>query len=104
MSNWLSLMDKWRQLIGLAMRAGKIVSGEERVLREVRSGNAQIVLLTLDAAKNSEKKIVDKCTTYQVPVLRYGTREELGSAMGKRERVVIAVTDLGFARLIQSSV
>jgi ribosomal protein L7Ae-like RNA K-turn-binding protein len=98
------MMNKLRQLIGLAMRAGKIVSGEEQVLREVRSGNAQIVILTFDAAKNSEKKIVDKCTTYKVPLLRYGTRQELGKAIGKAERVVIAVTDPGFSRAMQKLV
>jgi ribosomal protein L7Ae-like RNA K-turn-binding protein len=94
-------MNKVRQLIGLAMRAGKVVSGEELVLREIGSGNVHIVILAFDVAKNTEKKIVGKCTTYQVPVLRYGTRQELGSAIGKVERVVIAVTDPGFSRLIR---
>ncbi len=97
-------MNRVIQLIGLAMRAGKVVSGEELVLREIRSGRARLVVLATDAAKNSEKKITDKCSTYNVPILRYGTRQELGNAIGKAERVVLAVTESGFARSIQNLV
>lgn len=97
-------MNKLLSLLGLAMRAGKIVSGEELVLKEVRSGKAQLVLLATDVAKNTEKKISDKCSTYQIPILRYGTRHELGNAIGKAERVVIAITDSGFSRSLQKLV
>ena len=38
-------MNKFLQLLGLAMRAGKVVSGEELVIREIRSGKAQLVIL-----------------------------------------------------------
>jgi ribosomal protein L7Ae-like RNA K-turn-binding protein len=91
-------MNKFLQLLGLAMRAGKVVSGKEWVIREIRSGKAQLVILAEDAKKNTEKKVSDKCDFYNVPLLRYGTRKELGSAIGKETRVVIAITDRGFAR------
>ncbi|WP_131847887.1 YlxQ family RNA-binding protein [Baia soyae] len=97
-------MSKFIQRLGLAMRAGKVVSGEDLVLREVRSKKARLVILSQDAAQNSEKKITDKCSTYQVPLLRFGTRQELGLAIGKPERVVIAITDPGFARMLQESI
>ena len=32
-------------LLGIAARARKVISGEELVVREVRNGNAKIVLL-----------------------------------------------------------
>lgn len=96
-------MNKFTQRLGLAMRAGKIISGEELVLREVRSRKAKLVILSLDAAKNVEKKVTDKCTTYGVPLIRVGTRQELGLAIGKPERVVIAILDQGFAHMLQES-
>ena len=49
-------MNKFLQLLGLAMRAGKVVSGEELVIREIRSGKAQLVILAEDAAKKTRKK------------------------------------------------
>lgn len=49
-------MNKFLQLLGLAMRAGKVVSGEELVIREIRSGKAQLVILAEDAKKKHGKK------------------------------------------------
>lgn len=94
-------MDKLHQLLGLAARAGKLVSGEEQVLRAIRSGSAFIVLLSEDAASNAAKKISDKCNYYRVPLSIAGTRRELGRAIGKGERVVIAVTDPGFSKTMR---
>ncbi|RAL26332.1 YlxQ family RNA-binding protein [Thermoflavimicrobium daqui] len=97
-------MNKLLNTLGLAMRAGKIISGEDLVIREIRSKKAKIVILATDTARNTEKKISDKCQFYQVPMIRFGTRQELGNAIGKTERVVIAVTDFGFAKMIQQLV
>ncbi|MGA8942747.1 MAG: YlxQ family RNA-binding protein [Thermoactinomyces sp.] len=96
-------MNKLLQQLGLAMRAGKVVSGEELVLKEIRSGKACLVILAADAQKNTEKKIADKCSFYNIPLVQYGDRKQLGRAIGKEERVVVAVTDQGFARLLMKS-
>jgi ribosomal protein L7Ae-like RNA K-turn-binding protein len=95
---------KWFSTLGLAMRAGKVASGEEIVLQEIRSGRAKLVILANDASANTTKKFTDKCRTYQVPLLRLGEKEELGRAIGKGQRAVIALLDEGFARLIKSYV
>ncbi|MFS0574186.1 YlxQ family RNA-binding protein [Sporosarcina sp. 179-K 3D1 HS] len=85
------------QMLGMAARARKIITGEELVVREVRSGNAHLVIISEDASKNTMKKINDKCNSYNVEKHVYGTREELGHAIGKESRVVLALTDAGFA-------
>lgn len=87
--------------LGLAMRAGKLVSGEEIVLKAIRSGEAKLVLLAGDASENTGKKFADKCSSYKIPLLIGYTRFELGAAVGKPERVVFAVTDRGFADMLQ---
>lgn len=86
--------------LGLAMRAGKLATGEETVLKAIRAGEAKLVLLARDAAENTGKKLADKCGSYGVPMLTGFTRYELGQAVGKPERVMFAVTDQGFADLI----
>lgn len=85
------------QMLGMAARARKIITGEELVVREVRSGNARLVIISKDASKNTMKKINDKCNSYNVEKHVFGTREELGHAIGKESRVVLALTDAGFA-------
>lgn len=89
--------------LGLAMRAGKLATGDSGVLDAIRSQEAKLVLLAEDASENAKKKYRDKCTSYEVPIMEYGTREQLGSGIGKAERVVIAVTDAGFAQLLTKS-
>ncbi|AQQ53718.1 YlxQ family RNA-binding protein [Planococcus lenghuensis] len=86
------------QTLGLAARARKITTGEELVIKEVRNGNAKLVLLSEDASKNTSKKLHDKCKSYKVDLRVFGTRSEIGHAIGKDERVTVAVTDSGFAK------
>lgn len=86
--------------LGLAMRAGKLLTGEEAVLEAVRTGEAKLVVIASDVSDNARKKITDKCTFYKVALEVFGSREELGASIGKPGRVVAAVTDSGFARMI----
>jgi ribosomal protein L7Ae-like RNA K-turn-binding protein len=88
--------------LGLARRAGKLVSGEELVLKAIRSGEAKLVVLAADASAGTRKKIADKCASYEVELLVGYSRLELGAAAGQPERVLFAVTDRGFAEMIRS--
>ncbi|WP_342512564.1 YlxQ family RNA-binding protein [Sporosarcina sp. FSL K6-1522] len=86
------------QLLGMAARARMIITGEELVLRDVRSNTAHLVIIAEDASKNTMKKVTDKCTFYNVEKHVFGSREDLGHAIGKESRVVLALTDAGFAK------
>ncbi|OCS92364.1 50S ribosomal protein L7 [Caryophanon latum] len=90
------------QMLGLAARARKIITGEELVVTAVRNGSAKLVFLADDASKNSNKKIQDKCTYYKVPYAIFGDRYTLGQATGKEARVTVAITDAGFAKKLKS--
>lgn len=96
------IQQKWMSLLGLANRARKLISGEELVVKEIRSGKAKLVLLAEDASKNTEKKISDKCAYYQVPLKRVENRSLLGQAIGKEARVVVAVLDEGFSQKLRT--
>jgi ribosomal protein L7Ae-like RNA K-turn-binding protein len=85
--------DKILSLIGLATRAGKTASGEFSTEKAVKSGKAYVVLVSAEASDNTKKKFHNMCTYYEVPVYDYGTKEQLGKAMGKEFRASLAVTD-----------
>lgn len=89
---------RFYQLLGLANRARKLVSGEELVLNEIKKRHAKLVILSNDASNATRKKIQDKCQHYQVPLVQVGDRETLGHAIGKDQRVALAVTDEGFGK------
>ena len=86
--------------IGLATRARKSVSGEFSVENSVRKGKAKLVVVSEEASENTRKKFQNMCTFYEVPLYFYGTKLELGAAMGKEFRASLAVTDPGLSNAI----
>ena len=83
-------------LLGLARRASKLVTGQELVLSRIRSNKVSIDFVASDSGKNSLKQFTDKCKSYNVFLCKSFTKEELSSAIGQK-RSVIAVNDIGFA-------
>lgn len=92
--------NKVLSMLGLATRARKIVSGEFSTERSIQDFSACLVIVATDASDNTKKKFKNKCEFYEVPYFEYGTRDELGHAMGKEQRASLAVTDEGFARQV----
>lgn len=93
--------QKILNLIGLAQRAGRLISGEELVVEAIQKGQAKLVFLANDAAANLSKKVTDKSYTYQVEVVTVFSTLELSAAVGMA-RKVLAVTDAGFTKKMRS--
>ena len=93
-------MNKIFSMIGLATRAGKTVGGEFSVEKAVKSGKTFLVLVSEEASDNTKKLFINKCKYYKIPVYVYGSKMELGSSTGNRERASIAIMDEGFSRTI----
>ena len=51
--------NKLLSLIGIAMKAGKLVSGEFSTETAIKSGKAYLVIITGDASKNTVKKFTN---------------------------------------------
>ncbi|MCU5746749.1 ribosomal L7Ae/L30e/S12e/Gadd45 family protein [Staphylococcus sp. SQ8-PEA] len=92
------------QFLGLAMRAGKVKMGESVILSELKKKNIKLVIVASDASINTTQLMQNKCDSYQVDIRLYGTRSELGQALGKGERVNIGITDAGFAKKLLSMI
>ena len=92
--------NKVFSLLGIAMRGHNLVSGELQTLEAVKKGSAMLVIIAEDASDNTKKLFTDKCTFYDVPIYRYGTKEELGNAIGKEMRSSVGVCDAGLADTI----
>ena len=95
------MTDKALSMIGLASKAGKIVSGEFSVTSAVRKKKAFLVVVAKDASENTRKTFRDMCSYHHVPIRFYGTIEGLGTFTGKGVRASLAVMDAGFAATIE---
>ena len=96
--------DQIFNFLGLAMRAGKVKTGESVIVSEIKKRNLKLAIIATDASSNTTKLIKDKCNSYNVPVRVIGTRNELGIALGKGERVNVGITDPGFAKKLLSMI
>ena len=90
-------MDRVLSFLGIAQKAGKVVSGGFLCEKAVKSREARLVILAEDAQKNTVSTIHNKCTFYHIPLCIYGSKEALGHAIGKGDRSCVAVTDQGLA-------
>lgn len=88
-------------LLGLAARGRNLVSGESQVVEAIRDGSGFMVVVAEDASANTRKLFHDKCDYYEVPVFDFGSKEELGHAIGKDYRSSIAVCEEGLANKIR---
>lgn len=92
--------DKALSMLGLAQKAGKVVSGEFSTEKAVKSGKAFLVVVAADSSDNTKKMFEDMCRYYDVPIYYYSDKETLGHCIGKQFRASLAVIDEGFSRQI----
>lgn len=89
-------------IVGLAYRARKCSTGEDTIVKDVQSRRAKLVLIANDVGIQTKKKLTDKCAYYNVTCIEVDDRAILGQAMGKQERVAVAILDAGFANKLES--
>lgn len=94
-------MNKILNLVGLAMRAGKVVSGEFATEKLVKSGKAKLVIVAEDASDNTKKLFMDKCNYRGVPIYIYADKKTLGHAIGKEYRASLGISDENLAKAVQ---
>lgn len=95
-------MNKGLSLISLAMKAGKVVSGEFMVESAIKSEEVCLCIVACDASENTKKKFRNMCTYRNIDLIEFGDKTILGHAIGKEIRATIGIVDEGFAKTIKS--
>lgn len=92
-------MNKRLSTLGLAKRASALVLGETKVYEHITK--LHLLLLASDVGPSTKNKVEGKCHHYGIPIDGSLTREQLSSALGTQNTVVVGVLDAGFATLLQ---
>jgi len=93
-------------MLGLAMRAGRVVIGCEQVIVALRKkGRIALALVASDASSATKKKITAKCEFYGVDLIELQLdASALGDLLGKTYApAVVGIADEGFAREISAA-
>lgn len=97
------MINNFLNTLGLASRAGKIVTGET-LIAKIRSNDVNLVIIASDASLNIKKKLTDKCNFYKIPFVEISNIDNISKSIGKNNRVAIGITDSGFAKILNEKI
>jgi ribosomal protein L7Ae-like RNA K-turn-binding protein len=95
------MVERIYSFLGLATKAGKIISGEGSCEKAIKNARVYLVIVTQDSSDNTKKKFKNMCSYRNIEIRFFGEKDKLGRYIGKKVRSVIAVADNGFAEHIK---
>lgn len=88
-------------MLGIAAKAGKVLSGYDAVNDGIKKNQIKLVILAEDASEKTKKELEFACKKCNIPLIVFGTIDENSHAIGKRNRAIFGIIDLGLAMQIQ---
>lgn len=85
-------------LLGIALRGGRLEVGTTAVKEEARRGALEAAVLAGDAGENARDRVLPLLEATGVPVAEAADGDALGRALGRDRVVVVGITDAGLAR------
>jgi len=83
--------------ISMANKAGKAVSGSDKVMDALRKGTVALLVLAGDISPDSRSRFTAIAEKTGVKVIDFSIKERLGATLGKEIRTAVAVISLPFA-------
>lgn len=91
--------------IGLARKAGKLISGTDFVCDAIRKNKVLLVVCSNEISDNTKKKISDCCIYYHAALCFADvSKEALGNAIGKSFAACVGITDENLSELISRNI
>ncbi|ERK60154.1 ribosomal protein L7Ae [Gemella bergeri ATCC 700627] len=91
-------MNKVFNLLGLMQRAGKLVTGEDLIVKNLKNKKIKLLIIAKDCGANTKKKLEDKSNFYKIENVTFSTVEQISAAIGRDNRVAVGITDDGFIK------
>lgn len=98
-------MQKILNNLGLCNKAGFLITGTDFVIDAIRKKKTCYVFIASDASENTKKMLISKCEYYGIKYNIQYTTNELSFAIGKINKVTIAIKESGksFLKIIKES-
>lgn len=95
-------MDKILGMLGMAKKAGRVVSGVYLCKKAIKSGESCLIIIASDNSENTKKPIKNSCKYYKVDYIEYSDAEAIGKCIGGGKKAVVSVNDQNFAEAIKN--
>jgi ribosomal protein L7Ae-like RNA K-turn-binding protein len=104
---WQDLHDQVRikalNLLGMARKAGQILSGTRQVLCELQAGrDIALLIRAADLSSSIAAKVEGAALRNEVPLFVFSGKEQMGQLLGKSERGVVALKNGSLAVAIRN--
>ena len=90
-------MDRIYGILGIAAKAGKLMSGFDSLQEGISKKQVNLVIVAQDASEKTKKEMQFICHKYGVPCIIFGNIQENSHAIGKNNRAIIGICDSGLA-------
>ncbi len=90
-------MNNLYSFLGLMQKAGKLSSGDDTVELDIKKGLVNLLIISEDASENTKKRFKDIASRKNIAYIVFGEKDELGFAIGKSPRSILAIKDSGFS-------
>ncbi len=94
------MTNKILNMIGLAVRAGKVKFGVFLTLAACDEGKAKLVVIPSDLGASNRRNVESKCKFTHVPFITAADKASLSKACGKENVPVLCVCDDSFTSAI----
>lgn len=84
------------RLLGLCMKAGRLLSGSEQIKTAVKDGKGILLILAEDSSERTKEEYIRLAKLSGITWRIFGEKEKLGHAVGKDIRAAILISDSGF--------
>lgn len=92
------------RMLGLCMKAGRLLSGNEQVSEGLKKGQGVLLLVTEDSSPRTKDEYIKAAERFHISSKIFGEKERLGQALGKGVRTAALITDKGFGRAIAEKI
>ena len=92
--------NKISGLIGLAMRAGKVVFGTDACKQEIQKNRVKLLIIAKDAAERTKTNFKYICIEKNIPIVEILEKETISKSIGKDNKVIIGIKDMNFSKEI----
>lgn len=79
-------------------KAGKVSSGDDTVEIDVKKHLVKLLIISEDSSENTKKRFKDMASRKNIQYIIFGMKDDLGAAIGKSPRSILAIKDNGFAK------
>jgi len=92
----VKLHDRIGSYLALSNKAGKVVSGSDRVMESIKKRKSGFVFIATDISTEIGAKVLEMTNRFEVPHIAIFNKDRLGAIIGKGLRSVVSIEHGGF--------